>query len=135
MKKLFTIALGLCLVLGANANSGVTEPTNTTTITGGPMVTFAGKRSGDISLSEAKAAKKLTIKYGPSGTTIEGYKLVITKSGKTFEFVGTSHMIDTKVQGTINSLKSGDTINFTELEVNFGGKRTMHAPPIKLTVK
>lgn len=112
-----TLILALPIFLLLSAFSGKTEIKDDH-ITGGAYLTFAGKHSGEIAITEIASHKELSVTGCAAGSKIYQFTLYVKKDGKTRSFAGKSPVLSTEAQAALKTLKKGDSFYFEKVKAH-----------------
>lgn len=132
MKKIaILISLPILVFSFSNFTSIIKECPDTVITTGGAMVTFAGKRSGEIETSLAKRTTTLFAKYPKDGKIIS-YDMIITEGDKTIKLSGKGNKLTGEMNIKLKKMQKGDSIKFTNIKVEWREGKSIPAPSINL---
>jgi len=132
MKKIaILIALPILVLSFSNFTTFKKEATETIITAGGAMVTFAGKRSGEIETSLAKKTTTLFAKYPKNGKIIS-YDMVITEGEKSIKLSGKGNKLTGEMNVKLKKLQKGDSIKFINIKVEYREGKSIPAPTISL---
>ncbi len=98
---------------------------------GGAMVTFAGKRNGEISKTTALTTTELFAKY-PKDAKIVSFKMVVTTGDKVIELLATGNKLTSKMRTQIKHTAKGKKIVFSKILVEWREGKSIPAPSISL---
>jgi len=132
MKKIaILISLPILVFSFSNFATNKTESLETVITTGGAMVTFAGKRSGEITKETALITTELFAKYPKDGKIIS-FKLIIPKEGKVVELSAKGGKLTGEMITCIKKMEKGGSIKFSNIKVEWREGKSIPAPNISL---
>ena len=132
MKKIILlISLPILVFSLSNFNAIPKESKSLFIKPGGAMVTFAGKRNGEISKTNALTTTELFAKY-PKNAKIVSFKMVVTTGDKVIELLAKGNKLTAKMRSQIKYTAKGEKIVFSKILVEWREGKSIPAPSISL---
>ena len=132
MKKIaLLITLPIVVFSFSNFTTQQKEHPIIITTSGGAMVTFAGKRSGEIKLEIAQKTTELFARYPKNGKVLT-YILILNFNDKVYEYKGKGNKLTSEMLAGLKKIKAGKNIIFKDIKVEWREGKSMPAPSITL---
>ena len=132
MKKIVLLISLTILVFSLSNFKVILKESQSIVITsGGAMVTFAGKRNGEISKKTALITTKLFAKYPKDGKIIS-FKMVVSSGDKIIELLAKGSKLTSEMRSLIKRTEKGKSIVFSKILVEWREGKSIPAPGISL---
>jgi|TARA_B110000438_G_C15695085_1_gene598602 hypothetical protein len=132
MKKIVLLISLPILVFSLSNFKEIPKESESIVITsGGAMVTFAGKRNGEILKTTALTTTELFAKYPKDGKVLS-FKMVVSSGDKVIEYAAKGNKLTSEMRSQIKQTEKGKKIVFSKILVEWREGKSIPAPGISL---